>query len=87
MNIVSEIENTISGNLVVVKNENGSFAVGFLNKDGFFEEKHINLSNTESVVNALSFYLQAEANKRQKLESKLDKLNREMKLNFWKTGQ
>ena len=38
MNIVSEIENTISGNLVVVKNENGSFAVGFLNKDGFFEE-------------------------------------------------
>lgn len=87
MNIVAEIENTISGNIAVVKNEDGSFSVGNLDQSGVFEEKHPNLSNTESVINALSFYLQAEANKRAKLELKAENLNKELKLNFYKNAK
>ena len=68
--IIAEIENTLSGTILVVKNENGTFSMGPLDENGVFSEKHINMSNTESVVNAMAFYFQAEANSRQKMANK-----------------
>lgn len=71
MKIIAEAENTIQGNVVVVKNESGTFSVGLLNDNDEFDPKHPDLNNTESVINALMHYLNAEAYKRAKLEKEL----------------
>lgn len=70
MKIIAEIENTLAGNVVVTKDEKEHYHVGILNENDDFEVKHPDLRNTESVINALAFYFQAEANARNKLLKK-----------------
>ena len=36
--IIAEIENTLSGTILVVKNENGTFSMGPLDENGVFSE-------------------------------------------------
>lgn len=66
MKIIAEVEDTKVGTIAVVKNDDGTFSVGYMVEDKF-EEKH---PNTDAVgaINALAHYFNSEiyAMKKQK---------------------
>lgn len=66
MKIIAEVEDTKVGTIAVVKNDDGTFSVGYMVED-IFEAKH---PNTDAVgaINALAHYFNGEiyAMKKQK---------------------
>lgn len=59
MKIIAEVENTKSGTIAVVENDNGTFSVGYLKDDDTFDVRHPEV-NAKGAINALAHYFNAE---------------------------
>lgn len=68
MKIIAEVENTLNGDITIVKNEEGFYSIGVIS-NGYLEIKHPNI-NADECISALAHYIQGEAYKRNKLENK-----------------